>query len=166
MALLQAVQIEISAPLRLILERELSRHGVSEQIKSRIRIILLAQSGLSNNKIVKQTGHGYQKVKDWRDLWHKEYSSIVTAYESCESKAAAHRMVISFFQDAPRSGTPKKIGYEVVQKIMAIACSKPTEFGIPRTTWNRDLIAQTAIEEGIIERISGSYVSVLLKKTK
>jgi putative transposase len=121
---------------------------------------------MSNNKIVKQTGHGYQKVKDWRDLWHKEYPALLKAYHSTGSRAAAHRLVLSFFQDAPRSGTPKKIGYEVVQKIMAIACSKPTEFGIPRTTWNRDLIAQTVVEEGLIERISGSYVSVLLKKTK
>jgi putative transposase len=166
MALLQAVQIEISDSIHSILKKEIERHGLSEQIKSRIRIILLAHSGLSNNKIVKQTGHGYQKVKDWRDLWHKEYAALLKAYETTGSRAAAHRLVLSFFQDAPRSGTPKKIGYEVVQKVMAIACSKPTEFGIPRTTWNRDLIAQTVIEEGIIERISGSYVSVLLKKTK
>jgi gas vesicle protein len=165
MGQLQAKVLKINDSIQSELEDLSSQHKISEQIKSRINIIMLSHSGLSNNKIVKQTGHCYEKVKQWRDRWHKDYDKLLSHYEKATTKAEQKRLILSFFSDAKRSGSPSKISYEAVQKIVAIACSHPNDFNLPRSTWNRDLIAQTAINEGVVSSISGSYVSVLLKKT-
>ena len=165
MVQLQAKSINISDSILDLLTELANQHKVNGQIKSRIKIIQLSNEGKSNNSIVKLTGHCYEKVKQWRNRWHEEYNNLLVSYEKASTKSEQKRILISFFSDAKRSGSPSKIGYEAVQKIVAIACSHPNDFDIPRSTWNRDLIAQVAVREGIVAKISGSYISVLLKKT-
>lgn len=165
MGQLQAKSVTISTSILHLLIELTNQHKVSEQIKSRIRIIQLSQEGESNNKIVKRTGHCYEKVKHWRNRWHNEYDNLLVSFAKASTKSEQRRILLTFFSDAKRSGSPSKIGYEAVQKIVAIACSHPNDFDFPRSTWNRDLIAQVAVREGIVPNISGSYISVLLKKT-
>lgn len=165
MSQLQAKSVKINDSVLNLLSELTNQHKVSEQIKSRIKIIQLSKEGESNNKIVKRTGHCYEKVKHWRNRWHEEYDRLLALYEKASTKSEQRRILLTFFSDAKRSGSPSKIGYEAVQKIVAIACSHPNDFNLPRSTWNRDLIAQVAVREGIVATISGSYISVLLKKT-
>lgn len=165
MGQLQAKSVIISKSLLNLLIELTNQHKVSDQIKSRIKIIQLSSEGESNNKIVKRTGHCYEKVKHWRNRWHDEYDSLLAIYEKATTKSEQRRILLTFFSDAKRSGSPSKIDYEAVQKIVAIACSHPNDFNLPRSTWNRDLIAEIAVREGIVSTISGSYISVLLKKT-
>jgi putative transposase len=49
------------------------------------------------------------------------------------------------------------------QQITALACRKPQDYGIPITQWNREMLAQVAMAQGIVETISPRYISELLK---
>jgi putative transposase len=49
------------------------------------------------------------------------------------------------------------------QRLMALACQKPEDFGIPVTQWNREMLAQVAQAQGIVKKISPRYVGKLLK---
>lgn len=57
--------------------------------------------------------------------------------------------------DYSRSGAPIRISLEEKQQLVALACKKPQDFGIPITPWNREMLAKVAMAEGIVE---GDYL--------
>ena len=68
-------------------------------------------------------------------------------------------------KDAPRSGAPKKFTLAQEQAIVALACSKPRDYGIEMTDWNMEMLCNVAASKQIVESISTSQVSRLLKNT-
>ena len=72
--------------------------------------------------------------------------------------------ILSYLEDAPRSGAPKIFTLAQTQQIVALACQKPTEHGIEMTTWTHEMLAHIAISKGIVDTISSRYVGILLKK--
>ena len=67
-----------------------------------------------------------------------------------------------FLTDKPRSGRPIKIDGKERAKITALACSDPPA-GYAR--WSLRLLADKAVELGIVESISYGEVRLILKKT-
>ena len=63
--------------------------------------------------------------------------------------------------ERPRSGQPKKIGQREEAHITSIACSEPPK---GRKRWTIELITDTVIELGYIEKISRESVRKVLKK--
>lgn len=74
--------------------------------------------------------------------------------------------ILDILTDVPRSGAPKRITLSEEQQLIALACEKPEDHGIPMTQWNREMLAKVAMAEGIVEKISPRYVSELLKKKR
>ena len=69
---------------------------------------------------------------------------------------------LEFLTDKPRSGRPIVIDGLQRAKITALACSDPPE-GYER--WSLRLLADKAVELGIVESISYGEVRLILKKT-
>ena len=69
---------------------------------------------------------------------------------------------LEFLTDKPRSGRPIVIDGLQRAKITALACSDPPE-GYER--WSLRLLADEAVELGIVESISYGEVRLILKKT-
>ncbi|MEM9282769.1 MAG: helix-turn-helix domain-containing protein, partial [Verrucomicrobiota bacterium] len=67
-----------------------------------------------------------------------------------------------FLEDQPRSGRPKIIDGKHRANITALACSDAPD-GFEK--WSLRLLADKAIEMGIIEDISHTEVGRILKKT-
>jgi len=72
--------------------------------------------------------------------------------------------MLAILTDEPRSGPPIRISLTEKQQLVALACKKPEDFGVPLTQWNREMLAKVAMAEGIVEKISPRYVSEILKK--
>jgi putative transposase len=69
---------------------------------------------------------------------------------------------LEFLTDQPRSGRPKIIDGLQRAEITALACSDPPE---GYTQWSLRLLADQAVELGIVETISYDTVREILKKT-
>lgn len=72
--------------------------------------------------------------------------------------------MLSILKDKPRSGAPRVITSAQESLLMALACESPQDYGIIRTNWSHQTLAQVAIEKEIFESISSRYVGKLLKK--
>ena len=102
-------------------------------------------------------------VKKWRNRWIASYEQLCVDQQQAERESEHLKQMLAVLEDAPRSGAPIRISLAEKQRLMALACQKPEVFGIPLTQWNREMLAQVAVAEGIIESISPRYVSELLK---
>ena len=153
-----------------LLSQHWAKHSLAHHIKTRIRILLLANEGYSHASIKRELRIDINTVKRWRRRWETEFDSI-KAFELGESgqgvgdKALLKRMLL-VVKDNPRSGAPKRITLAQEQQIIALACEKPEDYGVPITQWNREMLAHVAKAKGVVEAISPRYVSEILKKSQ
>jgi putative transposase len=106
----------------------------------RARILLLAHEGINDAEIVKRVEVSIQMCKQIRKRFQTEGLSLV--------------------KDKPRSGRPSIFSGEERAKITALACSDAPEGFV----WTLSLLADKAVELGIVESISRDTVRLVLKK--
>ena len=80
-----------------------------------------------------------------------------------ETKAKSRPMIEKILADLPRPGAPPIFTAEQVCQLMALACRKPEELGLPFTTWTPSELARSAVQEGIVTSISSASVGRFLK---
>ena len=165
-----APAIGISERQCRILKKEISRRSISQQDKVRFQIILLASQGLSNSHVKRELGISLNTVKRWRRRWESSLESLDAFESGIDGQAPKDHELLGRMRealsDAPRSGTPKRIGLSQERQITALACESPEKHGVMMTQWNREMLARTAMELGIVDAISPRYVSVILKKER
>jgi putative transposase len=115
----------------------------------RAKIILMADEGMRHQAIAKKLDVNNNVITDWTARWHE----------------MADKPIEERLQDLPRSGTPDKFSPEQLCKIIALSCEKPADYERPITHWTLRELAEEAVKQGIVESISASYMSELLKKT-
>ncbi len=125
------------------LQKYIHQGKSSARSQTRARILLMADSGSSD-------------------------SEIVEALDSSKSTVARIRMRycqkgLKFALDEkPRSGAPQKFSGRAKAQIVTLACSKPPG---GRSRWTMRLLADKAVELGIVDSISHMGVQRILKKT-
>lgn len=163
-----AAAISMTVQQRSILEGIANKHQTGQQLAKRIRIVLLANEGKSNSSVKRTVGVSLNTVKRWRKRWKAAYASLVCYEESQEaadfSLSVYEEKLLSVLADAARSGSPKRIGLDQEQQIVALACEKPEDYGLPHTSWSDKLLQQVAIDKQIIDKISVRQVGRILKK--
>lgn len=153
-----------------LLSQHEAKHSLSYHIKTRIRILLDASKGHTNALVTRELGVDLKTVKKWRRRWEAAFDSI-TDFELGESgegvsdKALLKRMLL-VLKDNSRSGAPKRITLAQEKQIIALACQKPEDHGIPITQWNREMLAHVAKTKQIVDTISPRYVGKILKKKR
>jgi len=153
-----------------LLKQHGAKHSLAHHYKTRISIVLLASEGRTNASVGRELKIDLKTVKKWRRRWIAAFDSI-EAFALGESgqgvsDQALLQKMLEVLKDRPRSGAPKRISLAQEQQIVALACQKPEDYGIPITQWNRELLAQVAISKGIVETISPRYTSEILKKKR
>lgn len=151
-----------------VIQRYNQKRSITHHYKIRSSIILRASKGESNQQIARDLNISYNTVKSWRKRWQHHYEQL-TAYQigasgDGVSDSELLAKILDILTDVPRSGAPKRITLSEEQQLIALACEKPEDHGIPMTQWNREMLAKVAMAEGIVEKISPRYVSELLKK--
>lgn len=160
--------LEISNRQQVLLEGELKRRTTLSQYKERIPIILRSYVGESQVAISVSLGLNYETVRLWRSRWIDEYSKLLVYEQGIGGKGIKDHELLSkmleILSDKPRSGAPRIITKAQEKLLTALACESPQDYGIIRTNWSHETLAQVAIEKGIFESISSRYVGKLLKK--
>jgi transposase len=118
----KAAAVDLTEDERTELERLLRRRGVGQALARRIRIVLAcAEPGASNLGVAKALGVSRQTAATWR------------------RRFAAHRL--EGLTDAPRSGAPRTIEDEAVERLVALTLEEA-----PRgaTHWSTRAMARRA----------------------
>lgn len=79
------------------------------------------------------------------------------------SQAKLERLVKDCLKDAPRSGHPPTFSPLQIISLISIACEKPELCGRPVSKWTSREVAHEAVKRGIVEKISASHVSEILR---
>lgn len=128
----KAVALQVSEAERTELRRLLRRRGVGQALAQRIRVVLAcAEPGATNLGVSKALGVSRQTVATWRERF------------------AAHRL--NGLVDAPRSGAPRSIGDEVVERLVALTLEEA-----PRnaTHWStRSMARRAGMSQTAVSRI-------------
>jgi transposase len=118
----KAVSLELTEAERAELRRLLRRRGVGQALAQRIRVVLAcAEPGATNPGVAAALGVSRQTVATWR------------------GRFAEHRL--EGLVDAPRSGAPRTIGDEAVERLVALTLERA-----PRnaTRWSTRAMARRA----------------------
>ena len=132
------------------LEKVVRKQSVSQNIAKRARIILMANGQkITNLEIARRLGIRYEDITKWTKRWIEEEK-----IEDVEER----------LKDRQRSGRKPTITAEQWCKIMALACEKPEDYGVPITNWSHSTLTTEVLKQGIVEKISMSHVGNFLKK--
>ncbi len=129
----------------------LVRAPLTAQIAAlRARMILLLAAGVSITATSQQLGVWRKTVSQWRGRWLES--------------AGCGGSVLERLSDAPRSGAPCRITAEEQCAIIALACKRPRDCGLPLSHWSASDLAREALRQGLVERISPRLVGRFLKR--
>lgn len=152
---------------------ESRKRTVQRQYSERIEILLRAsnfRTGASENnaQIKRAMGISLNTVKSWRKRWIDFYAQLLVFEQGKDGTGVSDQILLqqmlTCLEDLPRSGHPKEITLSQEQQIVALACRKPSEYGIEMTTWTHQMLARVAIAQQIVSSISPRYVGTILKK--
>ncbi len=145
--------VEVTAEERVELERLVRRPTTGQQLAERARMVVLMADGLNNSEVARAVGVDVDTARKWRTRW-------------CRARAVpvAELSLTARLADAPRSGTPARIGPEQVCRIVALACEVPSASGRPISQWSATDLAAEIVRRGIVDAISPRHAARLLKR--
>lgn len=162
--------LQISDRQKDLLEEHYSRRMAPSHERSRISIILGSHAGKGNLGLSRDLKMNVKRIERWRHRWITSYDALCNFEKGPNGQGISDsellREMLRLLQDAARPGAPKTITLEQEQQIAALACRKPSDYGIPVTQWTHELLAITAQEQGLVNQISPRYVGVILKKER
>ena len=138
----RARQIVLTAPQRRRLEKLAYSRTAESGLVVRVRIVLDAARGYSNNQIAVRRGVHLDTVRTWRGRY------------------ADHGL--HGLGDRPRSGRPPRFTPVQRAEIKALACALPAETGVPLSRWSSGELAAETINRGVADTISASTVRRIL----
>ena len=164
MARLQAKPIRLSENQKKILKQlQVGTHS-PQHFKQRAEIVLMANSGYTNNEIERKLQISGETITKWRN----RYATNKMELEKMETEnlRKLRNTIEKILSDEQRSGKPATFTDEQVACIIAMSCQKPDELGLPFSHWTPELLKDEAIKRGIVPTISTSQVRVFLKRER
>jgi len=168
MGYIGAKAIQISNRQMMLLEKYNKKVTISTREKLRTGVIIQAGNGVPNKRVAKSLNTTNGFVKKWRKRWSSSYDELCIFEKGATGEGVSDKQLLDrmleTLKDLPRSGKPVEITPSQVQQIVALACESPSDYGLPITQWNREVLREVIISKNIVKKISPRYVSVLLKK--
>lgn len=146
-------KLELSASVRVELEKLAARHTIGQQKAQRARIILKAAEGKNHAEIARELSISIDMATLWRARW-LSLSQIGWKDLSVEERLA----------DLPRPGAPSGFSADQICQMEQMACEAPEQSGRPISQWTGREIADEMIKRGIVNAISPRHAARLLKK--
>lgn len=140
-------KIKLSEEEKKELEQLTRKHSTAQNIAQRAKIILMANEKIRNVEISHQLGIMADKITKWTKRWVEIEGSVKER-----------------LSDKQRSGRPAEITAQQWCEIMALACEKPENYGLPISHWSHSTLTKEILKQGIVESISQSHVGEFLKK--
>lgn len=160
----EATQIKLSEHEKKILQQiKVGTHSAMH-LKSRAAIVLLANSGETNNSIERKLSISGETVTKWRNRYAKSHEEVIRI--ETESPRKLRSAIESILSDAPRPGAPSTFTDEQVACILALACEEPKNLDLPFSHWTPTLLQAEVIKRGIVESISAMQIGRFLKRKR
>lgn len=156
-------EIHLTERQRAILEH-LTRCSTSPQRLSwRVKVILLADDGENNSQIADHLHLARHTVGKWRTRWARAALAVNAQQAADKNDKPLTKMILSVFDDAPRSGAPGTFTPEQIVHLVSIACTPPQESGRPISHWSHRELAAEVVKRDIVSSISPRSVGRFLK---
>ena len=146
----RSAPITLRCEERSDLERLIRSHSTPQHLARRARMIVMAADGVGVGETALQLGVWRKGVSSWRARW------LAGCGESSTERLA----------DAPRSGAPATITAEQTCAIVALACERPQDSGVPLSHWSAGDLAREAMRRGLVKSISPRSVGRFLKRIR
>ena len=146
---------------RTVLEALANSRTLERRYGDRATIILRLASGAPTQAIAQEVHLTRNIVYLWYDRWLAAQERLRGAHEASDTEL--RQLIHEMLTDQPRPGTPPTFTAEQVCQIMAFACKKPEDLGLPFTTWTPSELARTAIKQEIVCSISPASVGRFLQ---
>lgn len=159
----QAPVLPVSSRQRALLERLVRARTASVSQVERGNIVLLSADGVAIIDAAATLGTDRQRVRRWRTRWSAELTRLGEVEAVADDRVLFEAM-LDVLDDGERSGHPPKFTAEQEDRVRALACRLPSEFGLPHSQWTRGLLAEVAAREGIVDSVSVAEVGRWLKK--
>ncbi len=145
-----ATVLDLSAAEKVDLEGLVRAPSTAQSTALRARMILLLAEGMSITATSQHLGVWRKTVSQWRGRW--------LASAGREGAAPAR------LSDAPRPGGPCRITAEEVCAIIALACQRPPDRGLPLSHWSASDLAREALRQGLVAQLSPRSAGRFLKR--
>jgi putative transposase len=146
---------------RHVLENLAGSRTLERRCGDRATIILELAAGTPKQAIAQQVHLTRKIVYLWYDRWLAAQGRLQGADEASDKEF--RHLIEDILADQPRPGTPATFTAEQVCAIMALACKKPEDLGLPFSTWTPTELARTAVKHSIVPSISPASVGRFLK---
>ena len=162
----QAVQITVSKRVEEFLISSIQKRNIESHYQKRMSVIYLSSLGKENQYISRELGCSPVTVRKWRKRW-KTFEGVIKQTEKEIENKTANKVDLSYkikeiLTDLPRSGSSSRITNSEKDRLVALACEPPQNYGLPFTVWTHKELSAQAKKMGI--NISPSYCGILLKK--
>jgi len=144
-----------------ILQQMANSRTLAHHLVTRATLILRLVAGLPKEAIAQEVRLTRKMIYVWYDRWLAAQDTLSGVTE--EDDTAFRQVIEEILADRPRPGAPPTFTAEHVCDIMAFACKKPEDLGLPFTTWTPSELARTAVNQGIVSSISPASVGRFLK---
>ena len=161
----KAESVELTEKQRHLLQQVIRCEKSMQQSVRRARIILLANSGVTNEQIATQLKLNCLTVRTWRNRW-AETAEVLAAAEAQETDKDYQRRIWSLLEDNPRGGVPSTFSAEQICQIVDIVCQTPQTCDRPISHWTASELADEAEKCGIVKRISPRQTGRFLKSVR
>jgi len=159
-----AVEVEVTARQRTVLEALARAKRTSQQLAERCRIVLMSAEGRPNLHQAEALGVNRQRVRRWRGRWAAAREALAAAEQEGISDRDLEQMLVAVLSDEERSGAPPTFSPEQVAAIIALACEPPVDSGLPVSHWTPPELAREAMKRGVVESISPRQVDRFLAR--
>ena len=162
----RATPVEVSERQRGILQRLAQVGTTGQELAIRARIVLMSATGTErHNQAMAERVHP-ERVSRWRVRWAKANERLSAAEGAGARDKDLAALVIEVLSDRPRPGAPSRFTAEQVTDIIALACDKPSDSGLPVSHWTPPDVAKEAIKRSIVQSISPRQVDRFLKRSR
>ena len=140
------MNIRVSASVRRRLASIVQEQSGEARLYRRARMVLLAANGETVTGIADKLGTSRSRVHDW--LWRFQ------------------ELGVEGLRDDPRSGRPETITALERHQVVAVACRSPEEFGVHRTLWTHESLAEALVSSKLARSISRATVQRILDEAE
>jgi len=138
--------VHVSSDARRELERVVREQRGAARLYRRARRVLSAVSGESIASVARQMGTNRSRVGEWLRRFEVEG--------------------VEGLKDEPRSGRPARITSLERHQVIAAACNDPSEYGLERSVWSHESLADALKDRGHVRSISSSTVGRILAEAE
>lgn len=149
-----------------LIQKELNRNNLEKHFDYRMKIVLYSSEGKSNKEISSLINYSEHVVSKWRKRWYGQQAQFKMFKEGVSGNKMNDKTLIKrikdVLSDSYRMGRPIRISQVERDRLVALACEPPENFGLPFSNWTHEELAKHARKKGI--EVSTSQAWRILKK--